>query len=120
VTTPDHRLDIAVLADDPGQSGVQADELREYILDAAADVRVDSVRAEPTAQDFGATLVVLLAAPSIVALVKGVQRWMERRNTSKVTFKNGRKSLVVEGISATSAAELGENLRALLADEDAE
>ena len=96
------------------QSSVVADELRDYILDAASDVQVDQKRGDPDAQDFGATLALLLATSAVTAVAKGIKRWLEQRDTAKVTFKNGRKTLVVENISATSAAELAEQVRALL------
>ena len=78
------------------------------------DAEVDQVRGDPSAQDFGATLAVLLAAPSILpALAKGVARWLELRNSSTVTIKCGKNSLVVDKISAKSATELGERLSTL-------
>ncbi len=47
-----------------------AEELRQALLDASPEVVVHRHRDDPRAQDFGATLVLLLGTPAAGAMVK--------------------------------------------------
>jgi hypothetical protein len=120
MATDSWRLEVEVQPEQRGQASAQATELEDYIRDAAPDVAVERVRTDPTAQDFGATLAILLAAPSIVALAKGISRWLDRRNTSTVTLKSAGRTFTVENISARSAAQLAQEITRVLEDEPGE
>jgi Effector Associated Constant Component 1 len=116
----ERRLEIEVESEQPGQAGSQAAELQDYIRDIDADLHVERVRTDSAAQDFGASLAVVLAAPGAIALARGISRWLERRNTSKVTLKSRDRSLTVENVSSRSAAELAQEIARLIDDGPAE
>jgi hypothetical protein len=52
------------------ESGQNVAELREYVLDACPGVQANIRKDDPTTQDFGTTLVILLGTPVMVALAK--------------------------------------------------
>lgn len=53
-------------------------ELSEYILDASSDVEVKISKDDQTTMDFGATLVLILGAPAVVAVAKGISVYLSR------------------------------------------
>ncbi len=53
-----------------GEASIKASNFRQYILDNHSDVQVDIEKEDPTTQDFGATLVLILGTPAILALSK--------------------------------------------------
>jgi hypothetical protein len=87
-----------------------AEELQEALLDATPDITVQRRRADPLTQDFGTTLILILGAPSVVAVVNAVRDWLIRRNSASLTFKTDDRELTVHGISSKNAAELAQFL----------
>ena len=73
-----------------------AEDLRGELSEAHDDVRVDRRRHDPEAQDFGATLVLVLGTPAIVAVAKALHTWLSRNNTAIVTIErlDGQKLVV--------------------------
>jgi hypothetical protein len=73
-----------------------AEDLRRELVEAADDVQVDRRRDDPEAQDFGATLVLVLGTPAIVAVAKAVHDWLSRDNAAAVTIEraDGEKLVV--------------------------
>src|SRR5438552_15508895 len=64
--------------------------LREDILDAERAVQADIIQDEPTNQDFGTTLVLVLGAPAAIAVAKGIQAWLTR--------EGGKATLTINGV----------------------
>lgn len=56
------------------EAGKSATILRDLILDQCPEVQADLQKPDPTTQDFGTTLVLVLSAPVVVALAKGVAK----------------------------------------------
>jgi hypothetical protein len=65
---------------DPATANELADELRSYLRDAVPEVKADQRRADPLAQDFGATLVLILGSAAAKAIAKGISTWLAQRN----------------------------------------
>ena len=57
-----------------------AEDLRRELLDSDASIRVERRRDDPAAQDFGATLVLVLGTPAVVAAAQAITRWLTRNN----------------------------------------
>lgn len=63
-----------------------AEELREALLDASAEIAVQRQRANPLAQDLGATLVLIMGAPAMVAAVNAIGNWLQKRHSASLTI----------------------------------
>ena len=84
--------------------GSRAARLRNALLDASPDVRVDVKKDDPTTQDFGATLILVLGAPAVVAVAKGIQAYLSRERAGTLVIKRGGE-VVFKG-NSTDAAKI--------------
>lgn len=84
-----------------------ASELRNMLLDATPDVEVDQRRADTHTQDFGATLVLILGTPAVIAITRAIGNWLQLRNSASLTIeKDGR--IIAKNITSKDAAKLAE------------
>lgn len=88
------------------EAGPKAVALRRELLDVSADVRVDIQKEDPTNQDFGATLVLVLGTPAIIAVSKGIANYLSRDRAKISIEANGK--IVAEGVSGDDAARIVE------------
>jgi len=79
-----------------------AEGLRNALLDASPDVEVNVRKADPTAMDFGATLVVALGTPAILVLAKGISSFLARERAGTLVIKRG-GDVVFKGNSSDAA-----------------
>jgi len=61
------------------EAGLGAQRLREVVLDAAPDVEASIHREHADSMDFGASLILLLGAPAVVAVAKGLAAYLQQR-----------------------------------------
>jgi hypothetical protein len=99
----EHRLTLSFEGAAVAEANRFAAELAERLRDADAPIDVQETRADPNAQDFGATLVLLLAAPAVVALAKGVSAWLAMRPNAKVTLKWKNGTVIASGLTSADA-----------------
>jgi membrane-associated two-gene conflict system component 1 (EACC1) len=95
-----------------GDAGQAAESLRRTLIDEAPGVDARRARTDDDSMDFGTTLVVVLAAPAVVELAKGIAAWLARTHSSKVTITRQDGTVVVENIGAREAVNLLERLQA--------
>ncbi|GIH02460.1 hypothetical protein Rhe02_05270 [Rhizocola hellebori] len=105
-----HRLDVELDGVPLSQASALASELREFLLDEDGALQIEQVRANADTQDLGATLVILLGTPALVAVARGVERWIARRNSSSVIISSGADQVEVTNLSNRKAGELAEKL----------
>jgi hypothetical protein len=74
------------------EAGEKAALLVEALRGAAPSVRADIVRTDREAMDMGATVALLLSAPAIVAVAKGIASFIarERPGTLRIERKDGK------------------------------
>ena len=87
-----------------------AEELRNALLDATPDLTVQRRRENPLTQDFGATLVLTLGTPAVVAVVTAVGNWLKLRNSASLTWKTADGHMIVQNITSKNATELAQLL----------
>ena len=80
-----------------------ASELRQALLDADRDIQVERKRADEQAQDFGATLILVLGTPAIISAVRALGDWLKLRNSAKITIKTRDGEVVAENVSGRDA-----------------
>jgi len=98
----EHRLTLSFEGADIAEANRFAAELAERLRDTDAPINVRETRAAPDAQDFGATLVLLLGAPAVVALAKGISAWLAMRPNAKVTLKKD-GTVIASGLTSADA-----------------
>ena len=64
----------------PSDANRYAEELRNALLDATADIAVQRKRESPQTQDFGSTLILILGTPAVGAVVTAVDGQREDRS----------------------------------------
>jgi hypothetical protein len=98
--------------DEAADAGRAAESLRRSLRDVDPTIQATRVRSSAEAMDFGTMLAVVLAAPAIVELAKGITNWLARTPSSRLTVIGPDGSTIVENISARDAADLAEKLQA--------
>ncbi len=94
----------------PADAHRYAEELRNALLDATPDLIVQRKRENPLTQDFGATLVLTLGTPAVVAVVTAVGNWLKLRNSASLTWKTADGQMIVQNITSKNATELAQRL----------
>jgi hypothetical protein len=106
------------LTEVPGdQASGLAAELREFILDEDPDLQITPFRSDPEAQDLGASLLLVLASPAVVALARGIAKWIGKRSAAGVVVRNGDRTMEVSGIRGSDATKLAEQVLLFLDDD---
>ncbi|SRR6266852_783201 len=94
----------------PTDANRYADELRNALLNAAPDIVVQRARDDPQAQDFGATLILILGTPAAAAVVAAVGNWLKLRQSASITWKTEHEQILVQHITSKDAAQLAQLL----------
>lgn len=94
----------------PSDANRYADELRNALLDATPDIMVKRKRSDPHAQDFGATLILILGTPATAAVVTAVGNWLKLRQSASITWKMEDEQILVQNITGKDAARLAQML----------
>ena len=88
-------------------AGNKAKDLRQQLLDASSAVTVDVQKDDPSTMDFGATLILVLGTPAVLAIASGIADYIRRDRGTLVIEKDGR--VVFRG-SSGDAARIAEAL----------
>jgi len=83
-----------------------AEELREALLDATTGIAVQRQRENPLAQDLGATLVLIMGTPALVAAVNAIGNWLQKRRSASLTIVTAENKIVAENLTNKDAAHL--------------
>ncbi|MGA2127067.1 MAG: hypothetical protein ABSG76_13040 [Xanthobacteraceae bacterium] len=83
-----------------------AGELGRILLDTGPDVSVARRRSDPNTQDPGSILAVVLAAPAVVAVARGIADYIRLRRKARITIKCNGQQVVVSNVSAADAVEI--------------
>ncbi len=85
-----------------------ASELRHILLDASPDVKIERRRDDPYAQDFGATLVLLLGTSSVTAIATAIGDWLKLRQSAGITIKNDKGEVIATNLTGKEVLKLVE------------
>jgi hypothetical protein len=92
------------------EANLYAEELRDLLLDAASDVEVDRKRDDPSTQDFGATLVLVLGTPAVAVIAKALGDWLILRRQAGITIKTANGEIIGTNLTSKDAMKLAELL----------
>jgi len=80
------------------------DELSEI-----KNLKADTEREESEAQDFGATVVLILGTASVTAIAHGIEKWLARHGTS-MTIEDERGKVILNNVEGKDAAAIAKAL----------
>ena len=82
------------------------EELREVLLDATTEIDVQRQRENPLAQDLGASLVLIMGTPAVVAVVQAIGDWLQKRRSASLMIVTAEKKIVAENLTNKDAVHL--------------
>jgi hypothetical protein len=89
-----HEIEIVFPGKAPDLAGRLAEslatEIRRSVKDDGQPVEPKLARTDPTAQDFGTTLVLVLGTPAVIILARAIQAWAKRTNNSDIELNGVR------------------------------
>lgn len=85
-------------------------ELNQYILREDQYIKT-SILSEEGDMDAGSILTIVLGAPSIIIVAKGIADFLRRRNDAKITIKNKDNIVIASGLDSKSAIKIAEILQ---------
>ena len=74
-----------------------AEDLARHISATIDGVKAEVAPGSPDAMDFGATVAIVLGAPSVVYLAKGIADRIRRQGDPALVIKRGNDSIIVKG-----------------------
>jgi len=80
-------LVIAIEAETTAESNELAGDLTDFLAHEAPAAIATRERDDPLAQDFGATLAIVLGSTAVTALAKGVAAWLARRQDARLRLR---------------------------------
>lgn len=93
------------------EAGVYAEELRNELLNIGrGEIQVEKRQADPKSQDFGATLVLVLGAPAVVVLAKGIRDWLARTPNATISIRTPQGEVIATGLKSEDAASIADRL----------
>jgi hypothetical protein len=87
------------------RANVFADDLRRELKRLNPSLSVEKQRESETAQDFGATLAVIVTSAAVTALAKGLANFIAKRGT-KITIRIGDDVVEAKGVESQDAAAI--------------
>ena len=93
------------------EAGIQAGILKDTILDETSDIDIKLEKTDPTTQDAGNILVLLLGTPALVAVAGGIARYLSTGHAKiKIYDKTGGLIADASGLRGQDAAHIAEVL----------
>src|SRR6476469_5233411 len=80
-----------------GDANVLAAELNDFLQERTA-VKTRVIREDPQAQDFGATLVLILGTASVQAIAKAIGTWIQKHREAEGTLQVGDISVKLKNV----------------------
>jgi len=84
--------------DEPlSDAGTNVADLKDHLAMVAPAVEADQRRTDGSTQDMGATLAIVLGAPAVIALAKGIADWLKMRaSRPKLVIRNAEGKTILE------------------------
>ena len=101
----DGRFEIRFRDCTPDEANDYAADLEAELDGVDAEVNVSRQKDQQDAQDFGATLVLILGTGAITALAKGLSTWIARNSGARVVITKDGK-VVAENLNSEDAARV--------------
>ena len=87
------------------RANILADDLRRELKRLNPGLSIEKHRESETAQDFGATLAVIVTSAAVTALAKGIANFIAKRATT-ITIRIGDDVVEAKGVESHDAAAI--------------
>ena len=92
---------------------VPASEAQNLLNDLKAALAVNGIesqaaRTDPTSQDFGSVLVLVLGTPTIIIAAKALLAWVKKTNATTLRIEDGDRRLIATNLESVDAPALAE------------
>jgi hypothetical protein len=77
-----------------------ASELIGIILASCPDVHVRRAKNDPTTQDLGATIGIVIGSAAVTAVAKGMADWMRKRSTARLVLSKDK--IIIENVTPST------------------
>ena len=88
------------------EANQHAEELREVLLNVEDSIVVQRQRENPLAQDLGASLVLIMGTPAVVAAVQAISNWLQKRHSARLSIVTEEKKVVAENLANKDVTHL--------------
>jgi hypothetical protein len=88
------------------EAGIKAKKLRQELLAFSPELSVALAKDDHTNQDFGATLVLMLGTPAVIAVAHGIAAYLKRDRARITITKDG--EVIAVNVSGEDAAKIVE------------
>jgi hypothetical protein len=99
----DQALELTFPGAPKDRANILADDLRKELKRLNSSLSVEKQRNSEAAQDFGATLAVIVTSAAVTALAKGIANFIAKHGT-KIKIKAGEDIVEATGIESKDAA----------------
>ena len=98
----------------PDDGNVFAEELRNALAETLDSTdRIERRRSNPDAQDFGATLVLVLGTTAVTAVAEGIRTWLARNSGVAIEISVGDKTVKATNLDSKGIEELAKVMTAI-------
>ena len=87
-----------------------ASELKEYVLEATSDAKVEQQRDNQYSLDLGTTLVLVFGTPAVLAVAGALGKWLTLRRQAGITIKTPKGEIIGTNLTSKDALKLAELL----------
>jgi hypothetical protein len=101
----DQKLALTFPGTTKDRANILAVDLRKELKRLNSSLSVEKQREDETAQDFGATLAVIVTSAAVTALAKGIANFIAKHGT-KISIKVGEDVIEASGIESKDAAAI--------------
>ena len=84
---PDQTVTCSFPDVESGDANILAEDFADSIIEDVSDASIRRVRDDELSQDFGASLVLILGTPAVLALASGVSKWLARRSEARIQLR---------------------------------
>ncbi len=106
---PERKFKIRFPQADDADANVYARDLADFLktqIDSEEGLRAEPERSNRQAQDFGATLVLILGTAAVTAIAKGIQAWLKGHTGATMEIVTEQGQVLLRNVESKSAAEI--------------
>jgi hypothetical protein len=85
-----------------------ASDLARVVAASHQSVQVERQQENSSAMDFGGTLVLIIGSGAAVAVARGIEAWLRRRQDASITIEDKQRKIKATGITSADAIRISE------------
>ena len=90
----------------PAEANVRINELIEIAKLNSLDANVKRTPKDPNNQDAGTILTIVLGAPAVVVLMRGIAKYLTLKLGGSLTLRDGSKEVIAKGVNSKTVERI--------------